>query len=239
MKPAVFDRWYAKTVQLEGYVDHMYLDVFGKVTTGVGNLIDNVGLAMALPWKLSGPDGRAMANVPAAMHEISQAWNRVKAAQSMKLLGGGNGRWAQLTDLRLTPGAIEDMVRTKLEQHEVFLKKRFPDYDTWPDNVVIAVNSLAWACGPAFAFPKLEDALRARDWHECAKECHIDDSHNPGVRPRNRWMSDLFDSVGEPSEEPTKREPVGYVSSVDPHETAPNEGPQVYEGDPDGNTADE
>ena len=33
----------------EGRLHYMYLDVKGLVTTGVGNLIDSVGAAQALP----------------------------------------------------------------------------------------------------------------------------------------------------------------------------------------------
>jgi GH24 family phage-related lysozyme (muramidase) len=230
MRPDVFHRWYAKTIELEGCIDHMYLDVLGLVTTGVGNLIDTVGAALALPWKLAGPDGRALENVPAAAHEVSIAWNKVKGAQSMKLLGGANPRWAQLTDVRLTPAGIEALVRTRLEQNEYILRHRFPDHDTWPDNVTIAVHSLAWACGAGFHFPKLEDALYARDWVTCAKECHIEDSHNPGVRPRNRWMMQLFEHAIEfGPEAPTQPE---RASLPGPRDSMPDLGvDEIVSGD--------
>lgn len=197
MKPATFDRWFLTTVGLEGSVPWMYLDILGLVTTGIGNLIDPVESALALPWTIGGN-----ANVPAAKHEINAAWHTVKAAQSMKLLGGANKRWADLTDLRLTQEGIEHVVRMKQLANESVLRHRWPDYDDWPEAAQIAVNSWAWACGPAGAWPKFDAALKARDWATAAKEGHIEDSKNPGVRPRNAWQVALFAEAAEQDAQP-------------------------------------
>jgi GH24 family phage-related lysozyme (muramidase) len=39
------------TEQFEGCVSFMYLDVKGLVTVGIGNLVDPVGVAQALPFR--------------------------------------------------------------------------------------------------------------------------------------------------------------------------------------------
>ena len=51
----------------------------------------------------------------------------------------------------------------KLGQMDAYLAKRFPEWEEWPADAQLATLSMAWACGPAFRFPRLEAALRAQE----------------------------------------------------------------------------
>jgi hypothetical protein len=195
MRGIVRDAFIGFTEPLEGLMRHMYLDV-GKgppdykdplVTTGIGNLIDPAGAAIILPWKR--PDG-----TPAGRDEILAEWMRVKNDPHAAAAGW---RYAlTITALRLDLPDVMDLVFRKLDQNDALLIRRFPDFESWPADAQLGAHSMAWACGPAFAFPRLAFALRGRDWLLAAQECHIDDSHNPGVRPRNVANRTLFRNAG-------------------------------------------
>src|SRR5262247_2704105 len=77
MKDAVRDRFHAFSTPFEGRRYHMYRDVKGKVTVGVGNLIDSNDSpdeAIKLPFK---PNG---VGATASEKDIGDAWKAVKAA---------------------------------------------------------------------------------------------------------------------------------------------------------------
>src|SRR5258708_1739922 len=125
MQDIVRDKYSAFTARFEGSVPWMYLDVKGLVTTGIGNLIDSVGAAQSLPWKHA--DGS-----PASSAEIADAWQTVKSRQDLKLLGGGNRAFANLSDLRLDADGISGLVQGKLSANEQVLLQRFPAFESWP-----------------------------------------------------------------------------------------------------------
>ena len=56
---------------MEARVFHMYVDILGLVSTGLGNLIDPVGMATSLPW-------RRLDGSLATREEIVAAWHKVK-----------------------------------------------------------------------------------------------------------------------------------------------------------------
>lgn len=176
MRPVVRDRFVEFTAPLEGVVPWMYADIKGLVTTGIGNLIDPISHALALPW--ANPDGD-----PALESEIRVEWNRVKVSQTAAKLGH---RYAQrITTLRLSDAAIQDLVSGKLSQFEAHLIKRFPLWESWPACAQLATLSIAWACGPAFRFPALQAALERGDFMAASLACSISTAGNPGIVPRN------------------------------------------------------
>ncbi len=183
MRPEVRDGFVAFTERFEGSVPFLYLDVKGLCTTAIGNLVDPLETAYNLP--LMRPDGTL-----ASHQEIAAEWHAVKARQDMRLQGGMAYR--AVTQLRLTPAGIGSVVLGKLAQVEEHLAGRFPEWESWPWQAQLGVLSVSWACGPAFHFPHFEMALRTQDWALAAVECHLDDSSNPGLRPRNAANKALF-----------------------------------------------
>ncbi len=56
---------------------------------------------------------------------------------------------------------------------------------------------MSWAAGPALVAPHWEAACKAQDWATAALQCHLDDSHNPGLRPRNAANRALYLELGD------------------------------------------
>ena len=94
--------------------------------------------------------------------------------------------------MSLTVQGVNDLTLAKLRANDAILSARFAGWETLPAAVQLAVHSMAWACGPAFRFPRFEAALAARDYATCAVECHLDTTGNPGLAPRNAAQVALF-----------------------------------------------
>jgi GH24 family phage-related lysozyme (muramidase) len=190
MRDAVKSAFVPFTTPLEGVVPWLYQDVKGLVSIGIGNLVDPIVLAMVLP--LVRADG-----TPAQRDEIAAEWLRVKNQGP-----DGRGRTAaelghtyarKVTTLHLTDEGIERLVGGKLDQMDRYLAARFPEYPGWPADAQLGTLSMAWACGPAFRFPKLEAALRACDFDTAAVECFMpEEATISGLRPRNKANRVLF-----------------------------------------------
>lgn len=193
MKDVVRAVFYDFNIPMEGDIPFFYLDVKGLVSIGVGLLCDPIQLAMNLP--MVHPDGR-----PASRNDIASEWMRIKS-----LPADAKGRTAaQLghlyakpyTTLRLTDEGLRLTLESKLNQHDAILRERFPDFETWPADAQLATHSLSWACGPRFAFPKCEAALRRRDFRTAAVECFMPEERTiSGLRPRNKANRILFSNA--------------------------------------------
>lgn len=176
MKPSVRSAFIDFTTPMEGAIPHLYADVKNLVTIAIGNLVDPVSMARLLPLKWS--DG-SQASGP----EIEAEWYRVKGDEKCAKLGHRYA--AKVTHLRLTKEGMEAVVFQKLDQVAAQLEARFGDWDRWPADAQLATLSMAWACGAGFAFPKLEVALKRRDFDTAARECKMNEAGNPGLKPRN------------------------------------------------------
>jgi hypothetical protein len=156
----------------------MYLDVKGLVTTGRGDLIDPVGLALPLRWLHK--DGTA-----ASAAEITAEWNRIKALQSMRLRGGG--AFAQFATLRLSADEVNAVSMAKCDANDRAMAAEFPAWASWPADAQLAALSLAWAAGPGWPglFPKCTAALLLGDFRTAVLEGTLNETGNPGLRPRN------------------------------------------------------
>ncbi len=181
MRDAVRAIFYAFTAPMEGVVAHMYQDVKGLVTVAVGNLVDPVATAVHLPFRRA--DGTL-----ATRDEIVADWARVKNDPTLAKLG--HRAAARVAQLRLDPDDIRLLVNSKMDANERFLIGRYPAWEEWPADAQLATLSMAWAMGPAFetarrGFPRLGAALRAQDWLTASNECRMDETGNPGLKPRN------------------------------------------------------
>ena len=167
MRPAVRAAFVAFTEPLEGCVRHLYLDVKGLVTIGLGNLVDPRATAFGLDMVF--PDG-----TKAEREDIAAAWDCVKARTDLCMRGGVIYGTIPGNEIRLTDEGLESLVQGKLAQVDGYLTRRFGDaYTDAPADAQLALLSLSWACGPAFRFPKLEAAVRAGHWGAAADEVDI------------------------------------------------------------------
>lgn len=183
MRDIVRRSFVAYSAPLEGVVSWMYADVKGLVTTAIGNLIDPVSYALPLPWVRR--DG-----TPASSAEVVADWQRVKGDASMARLGHRAAE--RVTQLRLTPAGVEEVVLRKLDEVDAQLSQRWQEYPTWCADAQLGVLSMAWAMGAAFQFPKFDAAVRRALWLVAAQECTISERGNPGVAPRNVLQRRLF-----------------------------------------------
>jgi hypothetical protein len=175
VKRSVVGVWHRYSEPLEGRMHCMYLDVFGLVTTGVGNLIDSPNVAQHLPWRFSSGE-------LALPSEIAIEWHVVKGLQP----GWGPQYYRDRTELQLTDEDIDRLVASTLRSNACELAKRFSGFSGWPADAQLGALSLTWAVGTSLAkWPKFCDACERRDWLTAAVESQIRTEGNPGVRLRN------------------------------------------------------
>lgn len=187
MWPVVEAAFPSFTTRFEGSVNCMYLDVKGLVTIGVGCLIDPVMQALGLPFLSKSTGARV------SRDSIAAEWRAVKVNTYLASQGWRSA--AAVTSLMLSPDSVDELLVARLRSNDAYLSNRFGGSNGWeqlPADAQLAVHSMAWACGPAFHFPRFEAALLARDFETCARECHLDDSHNAGLTPRNAANAQLF-----------------------------------------------
>jgi len=167
---------------LEGRVPCMYLDVLGLVTVGVGNLVDPVERAMALPFRHGIHGGLA------TREEIRTAWNAVKRYGDRRKLWRSYA--PALTDLRLDDDAIDSLCDRRLLGNETWIVSHHIPVAEWclvPADAQLCAMSIAWACGADFPrkWPEFWSAFRARNWAKAYAHCTIREAGNPGIVPRN------------------------------------------------------
>jgi GH24 family phage-related lysozyme (muramidase) len=168
----------------------MYLDIKGLVSVGIGNLIDPVELALALPFV------HKEGGSPATPDEIQAEWESLKADKDA-LAKAGWKACTPRTHLQLSEQEIDTLVLTKAAQFESTLRSvtpEFASFDGWPADAQLGVMSMAWAMGPSFGkgWPKFRGAVAAGDWDGAAAECRMSDVGNPGLVPRNDANQQLF-----------------------------------------------
>jgi hypothetical protein len=178
MQHSVYNAWIAWNTPFEGYVSWMYLDTEGYVTTGMGNKIDPIGLALALPWD------RTRMGVPANLVAIRAEWTKIKAMISLAERGANAAE--EYTTLRLSPAAIASLIDAKLIEYANTLKtyKSFAAFEAWPADAQLGLLSMAWAMGPNFEpkFPKFSAACAIQDWTTAANQCQMNDTPMPTAR---------------------------------------------------------
>lgn len=200
MRPSVYEAFKAVSIDKEGYVPWMYTDqhrVGGRpdgpldplVTTAIGNLIDGSKKPGVFTFNWThGENGPS-----ATMDEIEQAWQTVKSEGS-KLseqgIGGGDKRFAALTDLRLSHDEVMRIFDKTLNEFERRLKERFPGYDGWPADAQLGLLSMAWAMGAGFNYPRFQSA--ANDGALPDFDTMADESGIPGNAPRTEAQKTMF-----------------------------------------------
>lgn len=186
------------STKYEGYTPFMYTDSKGYVTTGIGNLIDPVSMALSLPWKHAN-------GAPASQQEIVDAWNTVKNAYP----GTQSVASQSLTDLRLDQQGIAQLVHGKMASNQQTLQGRYPNIAKMPADAQLALHSISWAWGPAFSsvwgsLGQQFDALLNAKKPDFATASQIasqasqhEESINPGIVPRDEANTTLFENAAK------------------------------------------
>lgn len=184
-----FSDW---NTQFEGALNFMYTDNIGKVTTGIGNLIDPVSTAYRLPWRR--PDGSL-----ASQAEVNAAWSTVKGA--FPAVQSVNSK--SLTNLRLDKDGVAQAVDTTLKANDAMLAGWYPGYPNWTADAQLAAHSMGWAMGLGHLAPHTGDfhswilamSQTPPDYRAAAQASHINDTTNPGLVPRNAANKILFENA--------------------------------------------
>ena len=167
----------------EGRVSHIYLDIQGYVTVGIGFMLPTAQQALPLDWKWRDP---ATFGEPNEV-DISDEWARVSRARP----GMMPGSYHSMTSMDLNDGDIDRLFNRTVDKMVARLVAIYPEYSKWPMPAQLAVLDMAWNLGPnalPLNWPKLSAALRRRDWQEAALHSHRSQSH----ARRNEAIQGLF-----------------------------------------------
>lgn len=192
MKQAVRDAFIPFTEKFEGFVPYFYLDIKGLVTFAFGNYVpDPLMLPTYVRTNAERVDHENWVGV-ANTADVVTAYNIVARSQNLK------GKWysafRDLTSVRFPKSLCERYCTQLSEGLFTNLTKYFPKIGDMCADAQLGLLSMAWAAGgECFAkFPKFVEAVNAGNWGVAAAECHMDDSHNAGLRPRNLANKTLF-----------------------------------------------
>ena len=173
-----------QTCRFEGSVNHMYLDTVGKVTVGVGNMLSSVEQAQELPFVDRRTGRRATPQEIAADFEAVQRQPK----------GLFHGRYARCTKLSLPDEAVDALLEQRLHQFEGDLRRLYPGFDDFPEGAKLGLLDMAYNLGAgalAHRWPRLNAAVRSRDWAGVARE-----SRRRGVNEeRNAATRALFEAA--------------------------------------------
>ena len=176
----------------EGVIQHMYLDVEGNVTVGIGHLLKDVAAAEALPFYRR----QSKAN-PHPVH-IKNAFNKVRRNQGKAK--DGASAFKDITHIDLGFDDIEALFESDVRQIVAELKNKYPKFRTYPGLVQLGMLDLAYNMGTrhfASEFTDFKDGLDDRNWAKVAAESRrteVDDKGNllKHVQIRNNIVQGWF-----------------------------------------------
>lgn len=169
MRAAVRDNWIDFNHDLEGILNRLYADERQLVTTGMGNLVDPMAIAMKEPWE--NPDGTR-----ATRDQIQAAWLAVKNDPLCASKGWRYAYGLPANKIRLSDAAVQKLIFSRLDANDALLAHHFPDFAEWPAAAQLAAHSMTWALGFGkllTKFPRFCKALLDGDFQGAAAESRI------------------------------------------------------------------
>ena len=152
-------------IRWEGGCQHLYVDAYGNVATGLDHRLPNADAAIALPWRHRGT------GVAATPGEIRTAFEQIREQ------GPGHKAIAYrfASDLVLAAGVAIDLAATRV-QREVLpgLRRLCPNFDRYPLPARRALVDLAYDLGlrGLAKFRNLMAACKRGDFATAAEHCH-------------------------------------------------------------------
>ena len=168
----------------EGCIPHMYLDTVGKVTVAVGQMLPTAAAAQTLTFIRRDNGNQA---TDAEKRQDFEAVARQTA-------GRVAAAYKQFTQLDMPEDAINALLDTRIEGFEAVLRRDFPEYDSYPDEVKLGLMDMAFNLGNqglVSKFPSFTRAARAQRWRTCAQECQRTGISNA----RNAMTKQLFENA--------------------------------------------
>jgi len=217
MWDAVSQTFVSFSEPLAGKVLWMHQDERGLVSIGIGNLVDPVELAVALPERGAPYYDKYDPAPPVTEAQIGAYWERGKHDPVLM----GNWRASEaVTRLRINEDSLTVLVGRQIAEYEDHMSGQvaeFANFPNWPADAQLGLLSMAWAMGPAFAsggrWPKFRAACANEDWFGAAANCHM---VNDWLVKRNAVNRGLFRNAAwsaapPPSEPAILFLPVGAV----------------------------
>jgi len=196
-RASVINSYVDWTTPLEGFVPHMYIDALGFVTTGMGNLIDPMNAAMALPWKNANGSRATPAQIQAAWMAVDSKRSDPKGQkQTSGPATQGGGTQGGLTTIRITKDDVKALVADRLRGNEKIILEGLPEFAKAPADAQLAVHSMSWAEGPGFAktWPQFDEAFNRGDFTTAAAQSNM---QGTGIAMRNMANKLLFTNAAQ------------------------------------------
>ena len=175
--------------EFESFVPHMYLDVVGQVTVGIGHGILSGAAASDIPFKKA--DGS-----PATEGEITKEFNALSAqSASQREKPKSAKHFESLTTLHIDEAAVYNLAARDIGAKEKDIKRNFPEYDSYPPAVQEAILDMVFSMGMGKllrGYPSFCAAVKKKDWKAAAEH-----SNRRQVQvKRNTSVKDKLASAG-------------------------------------------
>ena len=187
-------------IDFEGFAQHMYLDVKGNVTVGIGHLIPDAEAATRLNFHHRETNGdvddkhKRKGKVD-AMHKR----NSYHLVLYSGITNGSLEAFKDVTHIDLDPVVIGDIFGNDVRAFVEQLKGEFLDFETYPASAQLGMLDLIYNIGQERffgGFPVFRKALKLRNWIKVAEESHrleeINGEHNETMERRNKIVRGWF-----------------------------------------------
>ncbi len=141
----------------------MYVDTTGNVTIGIGKLISSAHAATQMPFV------HRATGEPATDDEIRNEFFAI----SNQPAGRRASYYRKFTNLVLGDATIRSLARDHVDENRQQILQLFPNFDSFPDNVQVAIYDMVYNLGIGGLrrkFPKFVAAIRRGDWNAAADE---------------------------------------------------------------------
>jgi GH24 family phage-related lysozyme (muramidase) len=179
----------------EGRALHMYVDVKGNVTLGVGHKLTESDISgLRMTWRKDAPPDDRKAGQIASRQDMVEEANNLRQIKS-QLQGQPAASQKPHTLLDLASGEADRLLRqdyrkTRDKAHRDFTLSSLP-----PD-VQVGLLDLYFQRGPNLfrtGFPKMTDALERRDWKKAGQESSVNSGSGTGLKNRNSKRKAFFE----------------------------------------------
>jgi GH24 family phage-related lysozyme (muramidase) len=200
----------------EGERKHFYIDTKGKITIGIGNNVhDDKNKFLALD--LIDANGKALND-----EDKNKLYNKLiefsatADGQKLKKEKGNNNtiplknfeNWGFSKEIKISQDAMNRDFDTHLQSSLENIRKKFPDFNTYPPSAQKALLDMEYNIGESFAkekvdkdkdaWPNLFNAVKKKDWKTAASQCQrkfgIPDKKNAEVE-RNKVVKAWFEKA--------------------------------------------
>ena len=187
----------------EGNIPYMYLDSRGFVTVGVGFLLSSADDAPSYIFYLNPappvppipptPGAKLPPPVPvprgpqkATAVQIKAEWTNMKGQATNHV----ESFYQKFTTMKMLPGDIDSVLTVKANSFEAKGRQTFANWDDFASAAQLALLDMIYNLGSLTAFPSLTKFALAKDWANCAEQCHREGpSEQRNEDTKNRFLA--------------------------------------------------